>query len=86
MDRRYDHEQSEAYQQGRRDGLIEALEKRMDAMTVKVDENHSKTQGRFAEIEKRQNIAEKLMYLLTLIVALSEGGSIAKLLISGGLL
>lgn len=79
-DRRHSEAEQAAYLQGLRDGRIDALERMHKDISKQLDRHVEKTDGRFDAMERRQGLAEKLLYILAGIVALSQGSSVATIL------
>jgi hypothetical protein len=76
-DRRHSEGEQAAYLQGLRDGRIDALEHVQAHFTRRLDKHEEKVDGMFDAIEKRQERAEKMLYILAGIVALSQGSAVA---------
>lgn len=79
-DRRHSESEQSAYLQGLRDGRIDALEHVQAHFSDRLDKHEVKVDGRFDAMERRQGIAEKLLYILAGIVAISQGSSVATIL------
>jgi len=75
-DRRHSEAEQAAYIQGLRDGRIDALEHYAAQLSDRLTRHVDKTDERFNAMDRRQGVAEKLLYILAAIVALSESSAI----------